>query len=114
MSSLSSAGASVNGGGSIEGVSVAAGIEKAALVGVAGLGLTALPEPDPVSSPSDSAFAAPEAKPEEAVGEDQGTQSEVSVVCRIMTRADVGLHLSRARRVRLLPSTTADDSLVAQ
>ncbi|KAH0840211.1 hypothetical protein J3R83DRAFT_1213 [Lanmaoa asiatica] len=80
VSSLSSAGASVNGGGSVEGASVAAGIERAGLVGVAGLGLRALPERQLASSPSDSALAVPEEKPGEAEDEDRGAQSEGEAV----------------------------------
>lgn len=77
MSSFSSA--SVNGGGSVEGVSVSAGVEKAALVGVAGLGLSALQEAQAASTPSDGASAVAEAKPGETRGEEQAAESEVSV-----------------------------------
>lgn len=77
MSNLSSAGASVNGGGSAEGTNVAAGIERAALLGAAGLGLGVVVESQLTSSLSESAIAAPEAKPEETAGEER--QSEVSV-----------------------------------
>lgn len=83
VSGLSSAGASVNGGGSTEGASVAAGLEKAGLIGVAGLGLRALPETQRSVSPSESALAVPEEKPDETADEDQGAQSEVSAVRRM-------------------------------
>lgn len=79
VSSVSSVGASLNGGGSVEGVSVAAGIERAGLVGVAGLGLRALPETQSLLSPSEGALGAPEEKSEGAEDEDGGAQSEVSV-----------------------------------
>ena len=75
VSSLSSAGASVN-GGSVEGTNVAAGIERAGLVGAAGLGLRAT---QLASSPSDSTFAAPEEKPEDDEDDNRGALSEVSV-----------------------------------
>ncbi|KAF8138820.1 hypothetical protein EV363DRAFT_1580521 [Boletus edulis] len=75
MSSLSSAGASVNGGGSgsAEGASVAAGTEKA---GVTGLGLPELPETQLSSSPSEGAVAAQDEKPGEPADEDRGAQSD--------------------------------------
>jgi len=80
----------VNGGGSAEGVGVASGIEKAGLIGVAGLGLRALPGTQLASSPSDIALAAPpEEKPDEIVTEDRSAQSEVSasvVRCVFKTR----------------------------
>ena len=79
VSSLSSAGASVNGGGSVEGACVAAGIEKAGFIGVAGLGLRTLPETQLASSPSDTALATPEEKGDEIVEEERGAVSEVSV-----------------------------------
>ncbi|KAG9317765.1 hypothetical protein JVU11DRAFT_1983 [Chiua virens] len=72
VSSLSSAGASVNGGGSVEGASVATGMEKAGFVAVAGLGLRALPE----ASPSDIALATPPHKPDDTLDEDRGAQSD--------------------------------------
>lgn len=80
----------MNGGGSAEGASVATGIEKAGFIGVAGLGLRALPETQLASSPSDTALAAPpEEKPDEIVAEDRSAQSEVSlsvVCCMFETR----------------------------
>jgi hypothetical protein len=81
VSSLSSTGASLNGG--VEGTGVAAGIEKAMMVGIVGLGLGALPPGQLVSSPSDSALdkqtgADPE-EPSERVDDDRGALSEVSV-----------------------------------
>lgn len=80
VSSLSSTGASVNGGGSVEGASGAAGwVDKAGMVATTGLALRVLPEMRLSSSPSESALAAPEEKPDETVDEDRGVQSEVSV-----------------------------------
>ncbi|KAN0097147.1 hypothetical protein V8E55_001593 [Tylopilus felleus] len=77
VSSLSSTGASVNGGGSVEGASGAAGwVDKAGMVGTTGLALRVLPEMRLSSSPSESALAAPEEKPDETVDEDRGVQSE--------------------------------------
>ncbi|KIJ20499.1 hypothetical protein PAXINDRAFT_161035 [Paxillus involutus ATCC 200175] len=78
VSSLSSTGASLNGG--VEGTGVAAGIEKAMMVGIVGLGLGALPPGQLVSSPSDSALdkqtgADPE-EPSERVDDDRGALSE--------------------------------------
>ncbi|KAG6373739.1 hypothetical protein JVT61DRAFT_5879 [Boletus reticuloceps] len=75
MSSFSSAGASVNGGGSgsAEGASVTAGTEKA---GVTGLGLRELSETRLSSSPSESAVAAQDEKPDEPADEDRGAQSD--------------------------------------
>lgn len=88
VSSFSSTGASVNGGGSFDGLTVAAGIEKAGLIGAAGLGLRALPETQLVSSPRDRALTPPEAKPEGAVDEDRDPLSEVSVcsLCHVEAR----------------------------
>ena len=80
VSSHSSAGASVNGGGSVGGGDIAAGIEKAGFIGVAGLGLRALPETQLASCPSDTALAAPEEKSDGITEEDRGALSEVSVV----------------------------------
>ena len=72
---------SVNGVGSIEGTSVAAGIERARFVGGAWLRLRALSETRLVSYPSDSGVTAMVEKPEEA--KDEVTRMpKVSPGCR--------------------------------
>ncbi|KAF9226815.1 hypothetical protein BS17DRAFT_794251 [Gyrodon lividus] len=80
VSSLSSTGASLSGGGSVEGTGIAAGMEKAMMVSMVGLGLTALPSARLAPSPSDSALdkhtrAEPE-EPHERMVDDPGAQSE--------------------------------------
>ncbi|KIK95325.1 hypothetical protein PAXRUDRAFT_827121 [Paxillus rubicundulus Ve08.2h10] len=78
VSSLSSTGASLNGG--VEETGVAAGIEKAMMVGMVGLGLGALPPGQLAPSPSDSALnKQPKTEPEESserVDDDRGALSE--------------------------------------